>query len=191
MKEANLFGVKREELGKGASGRMRREGIIPCVITRTDGNVHFSSFINDFKDIIYTPETYIVNVEVEGNTYKTIVQETQFNPLSEEVRHVDFLEVADDKPVTCELPVNITGTSPGVQLGGKLVTKMRKVKVKGNLKDLPASISVSIEGLELGKSVRIKDIKAEGISILNSANLPVASIDIPRALKGKNAEGEG
>ncbi|MGB0429883.1 MAG: 50S ribosomal protein L25, partial [Bacteroidia bacterium] len=80
-----------------------------------ENNVHFSSFINDFKDIVFTADTFLVNIEVEGNTYRTIVQETQFNPLSDEVTHVDFLEVSDDKAVSCELPVTIEGTSPGVQ----------------------------------------------------------------------------
>lgn len=185
MKEANLFGVKREDLGKGASGRMRKEGIIPCVITRRGGNINFSSFINDFNKIVFTPDTFLVNVEVEGVTYKTIIQEVQFNQLSEEVRHVDFLEVSTEKPVACELPIEINGVSPGVLAGGKLVPKMRKLKVRGHLKDLPERISVSIAGLGLGKSVRVKNVEAEGIEILNSPNLPVATIEIPRALKSQ------
>ena len=190
MKEAKLFGIKREDLGKGASGRLRREGVIPCIITRKEGNVNFSSFINDFRDIIYTPETYLVNVTVEGETYRTIVKETQFNPLSDEVMHVDFLEVKDDVTVSCELPITVTGTSPGVQAGGKLVTKMRKVKVKGLIPNLPDRIPVSIEGLALGRSVKIKDISVANVEILNSPALPVATIDIPRALKGKKTEDE-
>lgn len=187
MKEAKLFGVKREDLGKGASGRMRKQGIIPCVITRKEDNVHFSAFINDFNSIVFTPDTFLVNVEVEGTTYKTIIQETQFNPLSDEVTHVDFLEVSDDKPITCELPVTITGKSPGVQAGGKLATNMRKVRVRGMINNLPDRIPVSIEGLGLGKSVRVKNVDVKGIDILNSPNLPIATIEIPRALKGKGA----
>lgn len=187
MKDAKLFGIKREDLGKGASGRLRKQGIIPCVITRKEGNVNFSSFINDFRDIIYTPETYLVNVTIEGETYRTIVKETQFNPLSDEVTHVDFLEVQDDVIVTCELPITVTGTSPGVQAGGKLVTKMRKVKVRGFIPNLPDRIPISIEGLALGRSVKVKDIDVADVEILNSSALPVATIDIPRALKGKTA----
>lgn len=190
MKEAKLFGIKREDLGKGASGRLRREGVIPCVITRKEGNINFSSFINDFRDIIFTPETYLVNVTVDGTTYRTIVKEAQFNPLSDEIMHVDFLEVKDDVMVSCELPIQVTGTSPGVQAGGKLVTKMRRVKVKGFIPDLPDRIPVSIAGLGLGKSVKIQDISVKNVEILNSASLPVATIDIPRALKGKKTAEE-
>ncbi|MFY0672510.1 MAG: 50S ribosomal protein L25 [Bacteroidia bacterium] len=190
MKEAKLFGVKREDLGKGASGRMRKQGIIPCVITRKEDNVHFSAFINDFNDIVFTPDTFLVNVEVEGSTYKTIIQEAQFNPLSDEVTHIDFLEVTNDKPITCELPVVITGNSPGVQAGGKLATNMRKVRVRGLLSNLPDRIPVSIDGLTLGKSVRVKNVDVEGVEVLNSPNLPVATIEIPRALKGKGAEAD-
>ncbi len=189
MKEANLFGVKREELGKGASGRMRKEGIIPCVITRKEGNVNFSSFINDFNAIVFTPETFLVNIEIEGSTYKTIIQEVQFNPLSDEVTHVDFLEVNNEKPVTCELPITITGNSPGVQVGGKLATKIRKLRVKGMLSDLPERIPVSINGLSLGKSVRVKNVSVKGIEILNSPNLPIATVEIPRALKSAKSAG--
>lgn len=189
MKEAKLFGVKREELGKGASGRMRRQGIIPCMITRKDGNINFSSFINDFNDIIFTADTYLVNIEVEGSKYRTIVQEVQYNPLSDEVSHVDFLEVNDEKPVTCELPIQIEGNSPGVQAGGKLSMNIRKLKVRGILSDLPTKIPVSINGLGLGKSVRVKNVALEGCEILNSPNLPVATIEIPRALKSAKSAG--
>jgi len=188
MKEASLHGVKREDLGKGASGRMRKEGVIPCVVTRQDENINFSAFINDFDAIVYTPDTFLVNITVDGKTYKTLIQEVQFNPLSDEVLHVDFLEVRDGVAVNCELPIAITGNSPGVQAGGKLVSKMRKLKVRGMVKDMPDAIPVSIEGLGLGKSVKVKDVNVDAIEILNSASLPIATVDIPRALKGKKTE---
>ncbi|MBI1183359.1 50S ribosomal protein L25 [bacterium] len=188
MKEAKLFGVKREDLGKGASGRMRKEGVIPCIITRKEGNINFSSFINDFNPIVFTPDTYLVNIEVDGSVYKTIIKEVQFNPLSDEVQHVDFLEVSEEQPVTCELPIEVTGVSPGVLAGGKLVTKIRKLKVKGNLSQLPERIPVNISGLSLGKSVRVKNVAVDGIEILNSPNLPIATVEIPRALKSQKAQ---
>lgn len=188
MKEASLHGVKREDLGKGASGRMRKEGVIPCMITRQEGNINFSAFINDFDAIVFTPDTFLVNINVEGTLYKTLIQEVQFNPLSDEVLHVDFLEVRENVAVNCELPIKITGNSPGVQSGGKLVSKMRKLKVRGMVKDMPDAIPVSIEGLGLGKSVKVKDVVAESIEILNSPALPIATVDIPRALKGKKTE---
>jgi len=190
MKQAKLFGVKRTDLGKGAAGRMRKEGIIPCMITRREENINFSAFINDFDAIVFTPDTFLVTVTVDGTSYKTLIQEVQFNPLSDEVMHVDFLEVHDDAPVTCELPISITGNSPGVQAGGKLVSKMRRLKVRGMVNNLPDSIPVEITGLELGRSVKVKDVEFEGVEILNSPALPIATVDIPRALKGKKTADE-
>lgn len=190
MKEAKLHGIKREELGKGASGRLRKEGIVPCVITRKEGNINFKSFITDFKDIVYTPDTHLVNVKVDGESYQTIIQEVQFHPLSDEVMHVDFLEVNDSDPITCELPIQIEGNSPGVQAGGKLVTKIRRLKVKGKVKDLPERMPVSIANLTLGKSVKVKDVSFEKVQILNADPLPIATVEIPRALKGKKTEEE-
>ncbi|MCB0737155.1 MAG: 50S ribosomal protein L25 [Bacteroidetes bacterium] len=189
MKEAKLLGKKREEFGKGPSYRLRTKGLIPCTITRKDGNVNFYSFINDFNDIIFTPETYLVNIDVEGENYKAIVQERQFNSLSDEVTHVDFLEVSEDKPIKCELPIKFVGKSKGVAVGGKLAASMRRLKVKGMLKDLPEAIEVNITHLDLGKSIKVREVKLEGIEILNPAALPIATIEIPRALKSAASKG--
>ena len=160
------------------------------MITRREENINFSAFINDFDAIVFTPDTFLVTVTVDGTSYKTLIQEVQFNPLSDEVMHVDFLEVHDDAPVTCELPISITGNSPGVQAGGKLVSKMRRLKVRGMVNNLPDSIPVEITGLELGRSVKVKDVEFEGVEILNSPALPIATVDIPRALKGKKTADE-
>lgn len=187
MKETHLFGKEREELGKGPSSRLREKGLIPCVIVGKEKNVHFYSFINDFNKIVFTPLTYIVNVEVGGKTYKTIIQEAQFNPLSDEVTHVDFLEVSDDKPVKCELPVKFVGKSKGVQVGGKLVPSIRKLKVKGNISDMPEYIEIDITELDLGKSIKVREVSVEGLTILNPEALPIATIEIPRALKSAAA----
>ena len=187
MKEASLFGKKREQLGSSASSRLRKQGLIPCVITRKDGNVSFYSFINDFREFIYSPDTFLVNVEVEGEHYKCLVKEAQFNPLSDEISHVDFLEVTDDQVVKCELPIQLKGKSPGVAQGGRLVSKMRKLKVKGLLKNLPENIGVDISKLTMGKSIKVKEVKVDGFDITTPPNLPIASVEVPRALRGKGA----
>lgn len=187
MRQATLIGKQRENLGTGASGRLRRQGLIPCVITRKEGNVNFYGFINDFKSLVFTPHSYIVNIDVEGTKYKTIIQETQFNPLSDEVTHVDFLEVNDETPVKVELPIQLVGTSKGVQAGGKVSSLIRRLKVKGYINKLPDFIEVNISHLDLGKSVKVKEVNYEEFEILNSGNLPIATIEIPRALRSAKA----
>lgn len=189
MKVTSLLGKLREDTGSSASGKLRSQGLIPCVITRKDENVNFYAFINDFKTFIYTPDTYVVEISLDGKVYKTLVQETQFDPLSDEVTHVDFLEVADNKEVKTRLPLKMVGNAPGVQAGGRLVTKMRHVKVKGILKDIPEHVDVNISSLVLGKSIKVKDIKTENFEIIQNPSLPVASVIVPRAMRGKGAEG--
>jgi large subunit ribosomal protein L25 len=187
MRTVSLFGKKRDQKGSSNAKALRREGFVPCIIYGNDENILFYAFINDFNNIIHNPETPIVDINLEGEHHRAVIQEHQFHPLSDELLHVDFLEISDEKPVKVNLPVKVTGSSEGVRQGGKLVLKARKLTVRGNINDLPQYIEVDISNLGLGKSLRVKDIKENKFEILSQASLPVAMIDVPRTAKGKEA----
>ena len=183
MKTLDLIGYKRQDFGKKYSKRLRAEANVPCVLYGGKENVHFYTPMVLFKDLIYTPEVCFVNMDMEGTEYKCILQDVQFHPVSETILHADFLFLQYDKAIKMDIPVKFVGSAPGLLKGGKLTPKLRKIKVKGLPQNLPDNIEVSIEGLELGQSVRVSSINAEKFEILNSSLITVGSIAIPRALR--------
>jgi large subunit ribosomal protein L25 len=185
MKQLEIVGYKRANLGKKASKDLRAEAQVPCVLYGGTEQVHFYAPMILFRDLLYTPDAYEVTLNIEGTTYKAILQETQFHPVSETILHVDFLEIIPGKPVTVEVPLKFEGNSPGVQKGGKLTQKLRKVKLKGEAASIPDYVRVDISDMDLGKSLKVNQLKVEGVSILNNPSLPVATIEVPRSLRGK------
>lgn len=185
MRSVSLYGKKRNETGSSSAKTMRRDGFVPCVVYGNDTQVHFYAFINDFKEFVYTPETFIINLDIEGEIYPTIIQETQFHPLSEELIHADFLMISEDTPIKVELPLVLTGASEGVKRGGKLQQRMRKLKVKALPQELPSQLDVDVTKLGMGKSIRVKHVNFGNIEIITPENLPIATVDIPRTLKGE------
>ena len=190
MKTVELIGYKRETT-KVAVNKLRLEGSVPCVLYGGEGeNVHFSTPMILFRDLIYTPEVAFVNLDVEGTEYKCILQDAQFHPVSEIILHADFLLLDENRAVKMEIPVKFSGTSPGIQKDGKLATKLRKIKVKALPQDMPDSIEVSVNGLELGQSVKVSSLTAEKYEILSPKSVTIASIAIPRALRSAQTKGD-
>ncbi len=183
MKTVEIVGFKRTTLGKTKSKALRHEGQVPCVLYGKDTQVHFSVPMILFKDIVYTPEAHTVDLNVEGDTYKCILQEVQFHPVSEMILHADFFILQENKPVVMEIPIKLTGNAPGVQKGGKIIVKLRKIKIKSLPTNLPDFITIDISGLELGKSIKVGDLKQDKYTILNTPSIPVVSVQIPRAVK--------
>lgn len=180
MKTVSLSGSPRANVGKTDATALRAKGQVPCVIYGAGEQIHFSADIRHFKNIIFTPETNIVNVEIAGKSYKTILQEAQFHRLNDNLIHADFLQITEDKPVIVQLPVKTIGSAEGVKAGGKLVLKLRKLKVKGLIAKLPAFIELNVEKLEIGKSISAGDIKLDGITILHPSNISVVSVQTTR-----------
>ena len=170
---------------------MRSTGHIPAELYGGDGNNHFTVEIKDIKQLIYTPDFQLANIHLEGKQHKAILKDVQFHPITDEVLHIDFQELVEDRKLKVEVPVIFEGVSPGVKAGGKLIQLMRKVKIKAFPKDLIDNVKLDISETNLGQSVRIRDIQVpDTIEIMNSPSIPVASIEIPRALKSaKAAEG--
>lgn len=195
MKTIEIVGYHRENLGKTTAKALRLEANVPCVLYGGDKNIHFHAPMILFRDLVYSPEIAFVKLNVEGEIYSCILQDIQFHPVSEIIMHADFLELNENRPVTMDIPVKFHGSSPGMLKGGKLVTKLRKIKVKSLPQHMPENISVSIEGLELGKSVKIGSLEQKNYTILNNPMVTIGSVEIPRALKsaqaGEGEEGEG
>ena len=184
MKKIEIVGYQRANLGRTESQAIRAEGNVPCVLYGGAEQVHFSAPAILFRELLYSPNIYEVALNIEGDEYRAILQEAQFHPVSDALLHADFLLVTDKKPIKIAVPVRLIGTAPGVQKGGKLVTRVRKLRVKGTVENIPDFIDVDVSGLDLGKSVRVGQIPVKNIEMLEQASNPVASIEIPRALRG-------
>lgn len=185
MKSIVLEGTLRTENGKKAANHLRKAGEVPCNLYGGKETLMFSAPYNSFNPIVYSPDFFQIEVKVDGKTYKALVKDVQYHPVSDKIQHIDFLELVPGKTVVAEIPVILTGQAAGVKAGGKLVQKLRKVKVKSTPENLVDKIEVDVEKLKLGKSIKVKNITADGFEILNPGPVPVASVEIPRALRGQ------
>ena len=187
MNSITIEGQLRTESGKKATRQLRSQQLVPAVIYGGKSEINFSAPIAAFKSIVYTSEFMLAKITVEGNTYSCILKDLQFDKVSDTLIHVDFLELVEDKKVIATLPLRYVGTPTGVKAGGKLVTKMKSVKVKTLPKYLKEQIDVDINGLELNANIRVQDIVAENMEIMNSPRIPIASVTMTRQLKQEEA----
>lgn len=176
MNSVSLSGSLRENVGKKDAKKLRAQGLVPCIIYGNGREVRFYTEEKSFKTILFTPETYIIDFTIDGQVYRTILQDVQYHPISDEVLHADFLEVTEEKPITVTLPVRTEGTSPGVMRGGKLKVRIPRLKVKGLIKDLPAVVMVNISELNVNQAIRVKDINIENVTPLVAANNIVCDV---------------
>ncbi|MEY3343727.1 MAG: hypothetical protein RL090_1411 [Bacteroidota bacterium] len=170
MKSFELTVTKRTGLTKQDTKKLRNSGMVPCVMYGGAENVHFYAPILDFRGLVYTPEVFTVNIHIDGKTHQAVMQEIQFHPVSDALMHIDFMELNEGKPVVMNVPVKIIGTSEGQRQGGKLITKVRKLKVRALANHLPDAVDVDINSLQIGQSVRVGDLKIEGVEFLDSPN---------------------
>ncbi len=188
MKTMTIEGQLRKDLGKKASRSLRREEQVPCVLYGGGDNIHFSAPSTAFRHVVYTPDFLKIDLNLDGNHYEAIIKDIQYHPVKDDVEHVDFQLLQKGIPLATQIPVKLVGSSPGVREGGKMKVRVRKLIVKvADPKYLVESISVDISELQLGRSVRVSDLKVEGVEIMNSPGIPVATCEIPRALRGKTA----
>ena len=187
MKAITIEGQIRTEFGKSATRQLRSEDKVPAVIYGGANEVNFTAEAAAFRHIVYTPDFMVVEVKVDGKTHKCVLKDLQFDKVSDKLIHVDFLELVDDKKVTVTLPLKFTGTPAGVKAGGKLVTKIKNLKVKLYPKYLRENIELDLTALELNGNVRVQDVKAENMEIMNSPRIPIASVTMTRQLKQEEA----
>lgn len=181
----------RENTGKSANKALRISGRVPAVLYGKNGSQNVSVTSKGVKPLVYTPDFKMAKLDIAGKAVDCIIKDIQFHPVSDEIVHIDFLELTPDHKVKVNIPVKPKGESEAVRAGGKLVASMRKITVEGLPKDLVDELFVDISGMELGSSVRVKDIEiSDSLQILSVLNTPVFRVEIPRALKSQTAEEE-
>ena len=183
MKTIAISGSPRENVGKRDAKELRYEGKVPAVLYGGKEQAHFAVVTTELKDAIYTPEANFVEITLGNEKIKAIIKELQFHPLTDLLLHVDFLQLFDDKEILMEIPIKLTGTSPGVKMGGKLVQKLRKLRVRAFPKDMPQAVEVSISKLEVGNLFRVRDLQAGNYTVTNTPEYTIVSVGMSRALK--------
>ena len=187
MNTITIEGQIRTEFGKAATRQLRSEEKVPGVIYGGAKEINFSAPATAFKNIVYTSDFMIAEVNIDGGSYKCVLKDLQFDKVSDQLLHVDFLELVEDKKLTVTLPIKFTGIPAGVKAGGKLVTKIKSLKVKTFPKYLRENIEMDITHLELNDNLRVQDVKAENMELLNSPRIPIASVTLTRQLKQEEA----
>lgn len=188
MNTITIEGQLRTEFGKAATRQLRSEEKVPAVIYGGAKEINFTAPATAFKGIVYTPDFMLAEVKVDGTSYRCVLKDLQFGKVSDQLIHVDFLELVGDKKVIVTLPIKFTGTPTGVKAGGKLVVKMKSLKVKVLPENLRENIEVDISKLELNQNLRVEDVVAENMEILNSPRIPIASVTLTRQLKQEEAK---
>lgn len=189
MKTVEIKAEKKDTAGKTAAKNIRKEGKVPCVMYAGVTATSFSADPMELRDVIFTPDFKLVHVNLDGKTVKCILKDVQYHPVTDQVMHVDFLELTEGNTIKVEVPVRFSGASQGVKEGGKLQQTLRRVKIKTTPDKLVDEIVMDISHLKLGQSIRVRDIKPiEGVEVLNSSGIPIATIEIPRALRSAGAK---
>ena len=181
MKSITIKGQERESVGKKATKAVRDAGMVPCVIYGGNQPVHFIADERAFKGLVYTPNAHTVVVELNGASYNVIMQDIQFHPVNDRILHIDFFQLSDDKEIVMEVPVKVTGTSPGVLLGGVLRLNQRRLKVKALPKDLPDFIEANISGLQMGNKLYVTQLESKDYKFMHVDNTVVCQVRISRA----------
>jgi len=187
MKSVTIEGQLRTATGKSATRQLRSQDMVPGVIYGGAKEINFYAPAAAFKPLVYTPDFQLAKVIVDGHTYTCILKDLQFGKVSDRLDHVDLLELVEDKKVTATIPVKYVGASVGVKAGGKLVIKMKSLKIKALPKDLRENIEVDITHLDLNGNIRVEDVKVDNYEILNSPRIPMASVTMTRQLKQEEA----
>ena len=190
MKTVSLSGSFRGNVGKKDAKKARNQGLVPCVLYGGKEQIHCLIEEKAFKPILFTPESFLIKLDVDGKTYDVILQDVQYHPVTDSLLHADFLEVVPDKPVKTAIPVILTGVSKGVLRGGRLIEKFRKLRVKGLVENIPEKIEVDITKLDIGDSIKISNLKVENIEFLDPQNAMVVTVRTARVVAATDEEEE-
>jgi large subunit ribosomal protein L25 len=181
MRSIAIEGKQREDLGSKSARALRKEGLVPCVIYGTGENIHFSTEVTSFKDILYTAEALLIEVTLDGGKqYKTVVRDWQFHPVTDELLHCDFYHFAEGKEITIDVPVKLIGSAKGVRNGGRLKVNLRKLPVKATLENMPGVLELNIEELRIGEALRVEDIDTGGFEIMRESSRTILTIQTSR-----------
>jgi large subunit ribosomal protein L25 len=188
MKTIEITTSLRKELGKKSSKGLRKANNVPCVLYGGKENIHFFSHENNFTKLIYTPDAHLVLLNVEGKTYKAVLKDIQFHPVSDKIIHIDFTEVSDDRPINIRIPIEVHGDSEGVKAGGKLRIRMRSILVKGLARDIPEILPIDISALKIHESVKVGELSYDKIELIDPKNQMVLTIATSRVAQKSDEE---
>ncbi len=190
MKTVSLSGSLRESVGKKDAKKHRKEGRVPCVVYGGKEQIHFFTDEKNFKDIVFTPNVYIIDLTIGDKKCQAILQDIQYHPVHDHILHADFLEVSPSKPVTIAIPVVLEGTAPGVMIGGRLVKKIRKIKVSALVEDLPDQLVIDISKLKIGDSIFVADVQEDKLTFLDNPKSIIVGVFTARAVIEEEEEEE-
>lgn len=183
MKVIELKGTARANTGKSNTKKVRNAGLVPCVMYGLTDPTHFSLDSVSVDKMLSRPETFVYEIDIDGSSRRGIIRDSQFHPTTDACIHIDFLEVVEGRPAVVQLPIRLLGTAKGVLNGGRLVTLMRKLKVRGVPADLPDFIDIDVTDLGLGQTKKVADIDFGSLEIMTPSSTGVAAVDIPRAAR--------
>ena len=191
MKTLAISVKERQNVGKSNTRALRNQGNVPCVLYGGEKQVTFYAHENDFRKLVYTPDTFIAELNIDGTVTRAIMQDIQFHPVTDKILHIDFLEVIEGKPITITLPVILEGVAPGVKNGGNLMFRRSKIITKGLAASLPDAITLNIDHLKIGMFIYIKDIEVEGCEFLAPGNSVIVGVKTARTAIKEEEEEEG
>ena len=184
MKTIEIKGSFRNEVGKKSTREIRKTGNVPCIIYGKENNINFSTQESSFRNLVYTHEAHLVNLDIEGKNFKAVLHDMQFHPVTDKILHADFVQIFDNKPIVMDVPVVITGDSAGVKAGGKLSIKKRTLKIKGLADNLPDHLEVDVTDLKIHHSIKVGDLAFEKIELLDPKIATIVTVSTSRvALK--------
>ena len=187
MKTIQINAIARNEYGKKVAKHLRKEGKVPCVVYGLGEHMDITVSEDELRKLIYTPHIYIVELNIDGKIYPTVLKDAQYHPVKDNVLHVDFLRINEEKPVEIEIPVVLDGLAEGVRAGGKMNLRMRKLKVKGIFTNIPERLHIDVTKLGLGKSIQVGELSFEGLELTNAKESVVCAVQLTRAARGAQA----
>ena len=187
MKTIQINATARNEYGKKVAKHLRKEGKVPCVVYGLGEHMDITVSEDELRKLIYTPHIYIVELNIDGKIYPTVLKDAQYHPVKDNVLHVDFLHINEEKPVEIEIPVVLDGLAEGVRAGGKMNLRMRKLKVKGIFTSIPERLHIDVTKLGLGKSIQVGELSFEGLELTNAKESVVCAVQLTRAARGAQA----
>jgi len=180
MKTIEIKGSFRNEVGKKSTRETRKTGNVPCIIYGKENNINFITQESSFKNLVYTHEAHLVALDIEGKVYKAVLHDMQFHPVTDKILHADFVQIFDNKPITMDVPVVITGDAAGVKAGGKLSVKKRTLKIKGLADNLPDHLEVDVTELKIHHSVKVGDLAFDKIELLDPKIATIVTVSTSR-----------
>ncbi len=187
MKSLKIEGHLRENLGKKDAKRLRKEELVPAVLYGKEKLIHFTVPFSELRPLVYTPNVYLIDLTIDGQVHKAMIQDIQWHSVEEEMLHIDFLDIESDKPVKIGVPVKVTGLAKGIKAGGKLKMNLRKLRVKALAENLPDAIEIDVTKLGIGDSIKVSQLQRDNLEFLDNKSNLVVGVISTRAAKSTGA----